>query len=417
MAFNYLDELLKSQGGWGDPQEGTLTEFDPNQMGSVLTGWGEQAKKEKNALDTLFQGAIAAGDVEKAARLAVTPQQQALLSVAYGQRINDQDRRARQESGLPVGAPTDLLKNYNDTQYTNLLRSRAEEDRQMKIQQMQSQNLKTQADTSHVQAQTKLNNAQAALYGAPDSNGTTGTIGMSAQSLEEAANRYRQDGTLPPNMGRGVQGAAQATVIRNRAAALDAAEGKDAQGARGRQLEFKNQYNTQLAADKNFAQGKLGSTVRSLSVATAHLDTLNSLADALDNGDVRLFNAVGNRFATETGQEAPIDFNAAKKIVADEIVKAIVGSGGGVSDREAAAKTIDAANSPSQLKGVIRTYKELMGGQLGGLKQQYEASTGRKDFDRFLTPSVKDQLTGARAVTSSSSHPQDIQALLSKYGR
>lgn len=106
---------------------------------STLNGWGAQAQKEKAALDAMFQGALAGGDIEKAARLAVTPQQQALLSVAYGQRANDQDRRARQESGLPVGAPTDLMKNYNDAQYTNVMRSQAEQDRQAKMAMMGAQ--------------------------------------------------------------------------------------------------------------------------------------------------------------------------------------------------------------------------------------------------------------------------------------
>lgn len=106
---------------------------------STLNGWGAQAQKEKAALDAMFQGALAGGDIEKAARLAVTPQQQALLSVAYGQRANDQDRRARQESGLPVGPPTDLMKNYNDAQYTNVMRSQAEQDRRAKMAMMGAQ--------------------------------------------------------------------------------------------------------------------------------------------------------------------------------------------------------------------------------------------------------------------------------------
>lgn len=115
---------------------------------STLNGWGAQAQKEKAALDAMFQGALAGGDIEKAARLAVTPQQQALLSVAYGQRANDQDRRARQESGLPVGPPTDLMKNYNDAQYTNVLRSQAEQDRQMKMAMIQAQLAHTNEQTA-----------------------------------------------------------------------------------------------------------------------------------------------------------------------------------------------------------------------------------------------------------------------------
>jgi hypothetical protein len=144
-------------------------------------------------------------------------------------------------------------------------------------------------------------------------------------------------------------------------------------------------------AAKDFGTGKQGNTVRSFNVALAHLDTLDKLSDALHNKDIPAINRIGNAFAAETGSAAPVNFDAAKKIVGDEIVKAIVGSGGGVTDREEAAKTVSRANSPAQLKGVIATYKELMRGQLGGLRQQYETTTGRKDFDKYLSQSAQQQ--------------------------
>jgi hypothetical protein len=148
------------------------------------------------------------------------------------------------------------------------------------------------------------------------------------------------------------------------------------------------QFQTRQKAEKDFATGKQGNTVRSFNVALAHLDTLDQLSDALNNKDMQLINKIGNTWTQQTGGAAPTNFEAAKKIVADEIVKAIVGSGGGVGDREAAAKTVDAANSPAQLKGVIKTYKELMRGQIGGLRQQYESTTGKTDFDtKYLSES------------------------------
>jgi hypothetical protein len=139
----------------------------------------------------------------------------------------------------------------------------------------------------------------------------------------------------------------------------------------------------------DFSTGKTGNTVRSLNVAVNHLDTLSQLSDALNNNDINLFNKLGNAYAQQTGNPIPTNFNAAKKIVADEIVKGIVGSGGGVQDREEAAASINAANSPAQLKGVIDTYKQLLGGQLSGLKQQYEVSTGKKDFNKFISPNTQ----------------------------
>ena len=144
-------------------------------------------------------------------------------------------------------------------------------------------------------------------------------------------------------------------------------------------------------AEQKFNVGKQGDTVRSLNVATNHLDTLGGLADALNTGNVQLLNKATNAWKTQTGQAAPTNFESAKKIVADEVVKAIVGSGGGVADREEAARSIQAANSPAQLRGVINTYKDLMHGQLNGLRQQYEQSTGKTDFERFLSPQIKTQ--------------------------
>jgi hypothetical protein len=173
-------------------------------------------------------------------------------------------------------------------------------------------------------------------------------------------------------------------------------------------------YASGLATEKAFTSGRLGTAVKTFNVATNHLDSLQKVADALQNGDIPAFNAAGNYFAKQTGQPAPTDFNAVKKIVADEIVKAIVGGQNAVADREEAAKSIDAANSPAQLAGVIKQYKELMAGQLEGLQKQYESGTKKTDFrQRFLTPEAKANIDKIRPEAN---HPTDIQALLKKYG-
>lgn len=158
-------------------------------------------------------------------------------------------------------------------------------------------------------------------------------------------------------------------------------------------------FSTRQKTEDAFAKGKEAQSVRSFSVSISHLHTLEGLADALQNKDTQAINRIGNTFATQTGNPAPTNFEAAKKIVADEIVKAIVGSGGGVTDREEAAKTISAASSPAQLKGVISTYKELMRGQLDGLRRQYQAGGGKKDFDKeFLSEEARSVAKGPAAA-------------------
>jgi hypothetical protein len=218
------------------------------------------------------------------------------------------------------------------------------------------------------------------------------------EAIDNAAKRYNLDGTLPP-MGMGAAASAGRTKILNRAAEL--AAGVDGTDQRQNQLNVKQQQRVL----QDFTSGKSASAVRSFNVGISHLDTLGNLADALGNKDTQAVNRIGNYFATQTGNPAPTNFNAAKKIVGDEIVKAIVGAGGGVHDREEAAKVIDAANSPAQLKGAINTYKELMVGQLGGLERQYQQGSNRNDFERFLSPqaqTLRAQHGGARTPAASS---------------
>lgn len=174
------------------------------------------------------------------------------------------------------------------------------------------------------------------------------------------------------------------------------------------------QYSTMGTAEKAFTSGKKGDTTRSLNVAVDHLGTLQQVSDALQNGDTRLFNQAGNFIALQTGNPAPTDFNAVKRIVADEITKAVLGSAGALGDRKSVDETISSANSPAQLKSVIDKYKQLMGGQLNGIEQQYTASTGKKDFrNRFLTPTTQAAIGNtATAPASSGGHPSDIQAII-----
>jgi hypothetical protein len=169
-----------------------------------------------------------------------------------------------------------------------------------------------------------------------------------------------------------------------------------------------SQYGAKTKARNDFATGKNGNTVRSLNVAVQHLDQLGQLSDALANNNVQAFNKLGNLYATQTGSPAPTNFNAAKQLVGDEIVKAIVGAGGGVSDREEAAHNISAASSPQQLAGVIKTYQGLLSGQLVGLRQQYQKSTGLDDFEEYLAPETRAKLENHASGATAGGPPRKV---------
>ena len=156
---------------------------------------------------------------------------------------------------------------------------------------------------------------------------------------------------------------------------------------------------TQKRALTDFSTGIQGRMVNSMNTAVEHLSTLTELADALKNNDVRAINTVGNLVAKQTGSPAPTNFAAARQIVAQEIVKAIVANGGTGREREEAAANIAAAGSPEQLAGVISTYQELLAGQLKSLGLQYKNTTGRDDFNTKLLPSTLKALSRVEAGT------------------
>jgi hypothetical protein len=136
------------------------------------------------------------------------------------------------------------------------------------------------------------------------------------------------------------------------------------------------QYKTKQGIETAFTAGLASRTLRSINVADDHLKVLNSTIDALANGDVKMVNQLGNTIATQMGAPAPTDFNGVKNIVADELVKAILGGAGALGDRKAIQETVSSANSPEQLRSMIKRYRELMEGQRTGLADQYKSGGG-----------------------------------------
>ena len=159
-------------------------------------------------------------------------------------------------------------------------------------------------------------------------------------------------------------------------------------------------YKVAQKTRQDFTTGKQGDTVRSMNVAVDHLDTLKEATLALNNGNLPLLNHVMNEYSRNTGSPAVTNFDGIKSIVGSEVAKAVSGQGGSaLGDREEIRKEINAANSPQQLMGVIHKYQQLMGGQLKGLKTQYEDS-GLKDFDRKLTPRTQQVINSTKQTRS-----------------
>lgn len=136
-----------------------------------------------------------------------------------------------------------------------------------------------------------------------------------------------------------------------------------------------------------FTKGKGGQQLTAYNTALAHLDTLQSLASALHNGDVQAVNRVAQRFKQETGNPAPTNFEAAKNAMAGEVASALKTSGATDQEIEKVDQTFSRAQSPAQLDGAINTYRSLLNSKAHQLQGQYAAGMqGKPNFNAAPSP-------------------------------
>ena len=217
---------------------------------------------------------------------------------------------------------------------------------------------------------------------------------MTPEAQLGAAQYYKDTGVLPP-LGNSKLAARARINILNMAYKLRAGETPE-QVAKSISQNKQNRASEQQTL-KSFSGGIEGRSVRAMNTATDHLFTLEEAGKALKNGDIRAFNAIGNKINKEIGVPAPVTFEGVKKIVAGEIVKATTGSAGALGDREEIQRSIDAANSPEQLLDQINYYKKLMSGQIQSLELQFITGTNRgsKEFRQRLSPNTVTLLPAA----------------------
>lgn len=139
----------------------------------------------------------------------------------------------------------------------------------------------------------------------------------------------------------------------------------------------------------NTSRGSAGGRMASFDAATRHLGMAAEAAQALQNGNVPLFNQFSQHLAQETGQPPPQNFDAIKNVLVGEVGFLLTGKS--ITDQE--AKTMEAsinrAQSPQQLAGVIQTYAHAMLAKDAAQIDQFVAWTGKLP-PNYLSPATLD---------------------------
>lgn len=147
-------------------------------------------------------------------------------------------------------------------------------------------------------------------------------------------------------------------------------------------------FKTDQAITRYMTSGAGGTNINYFNTATDHLRLLAQAGEALNNGNIQLFNEYANRFATATGDPAPSNFETVKAAVAGELSKTFKGTGATDAEISDINTTINQAQSPQQIQGAIQYYSSLMGSKVHALQLQYEAGKQGKPNFPGTTPAA-----------------------------
>jgi hypothetical protein len=140
-------------------------------------------------------------------------------------------------------------------------------------------------------------------------------------------------------------------------------------------------FQTDKALTRAFTSGQPAQTINYFNTATEHLKQLQQAADALNNGDLQLFNRLANSWATNTGNPAPTNFATIRNAVAGELSKTFKGAAATDAEIDAINTSINSSQSPAQLSGAIQNNIRLMGSKMEALRGQYEqGKRGQPNF-------------------------------------
>lgn len=170
-----------------------------------------------------------------------------------------------------------------------------------------------------------------------------------------AAYRYFADGTLPPNIGRGVQGMAESRRIRNIAAEISASLGISPEDVRANQMAFKGNATAMTQLIRR--EAGVGANVRNFDF---NADQVLKLSQEVDRTGVPVVNRwlnAGRRSVSGDPQLAA--FDVAVKTTVNEFAQIVSGTTAGATTEGEKKKAEDLLNAQQTPQAIVAVVNQM----------------------------------------------------------
>jgi hypothetical protein len=154
---------------------------------------------------------------------------------------------------------------------------------------------------------------------------------------------------------------------------------------------------------KSFTTGPDGRNIGALNTAIVHLGRLGNTAESLENGSFVPGNEAYNWLRDKFGSDKVTNFGLLKDAVAGEMAAALKGNATDI-EIEKMGKSIRAANSPAQMRGVIQEGMAILNDKANTYNERYHREMPDDPWSPIL-PSAREQLR----ATLTAAAPQRIR--------
>jgi hypothetical protein len=140
--------------------------------------------------------------------------------------------------------------------------------------------------------------------------------------------------------------------------------------------DFKANANLQRELEST-RQGTAGGSLLAAGTASNHLALLADQADKLANMDEPVINSVANALGVAVGKSPAVTFRAIAQQVNSEVAKVVAGGQPHEAELKQFEENLNNAQSPEQIKNVIKAYIGLMNGRIGEIDDRSMQYMGR----------------------------------------